>query len=232
MEGFLYPEKKQSGSRISTNIYISFPTHSPLGANMRRNQIILFLLALVIIWLVSVTYLAGTHSDTTPLGNAQNIKKSDVGLLYLPDAGQLQPIAFEDVFDQIPSFLVETKGVSSNVTIHYVRGTNIDTEGRATRWVFGIRYDNQSTLLYFDVSGWQSVPSQVGFPEQDIRTGTFISPADLIRKNSGILFGSAPMQKDQIQLLELGNGRYTATTNLRENKQILLFDAKTGALIP
>jgi len=199
---------------------------------MRRNEIILFLLALVIIWLVSITYLAGTRPDITPQVNAQNIKKSDVGLIYLPDAGQPKPIAFENVFDQIPSFLVETKGISSNVTIHYIRGNNVDTEGRATKWVFGIRYENQSNLLYYEEAGWQSVPSQVGFPEQDIRTGTFIPPTDIVRKNSGILFGSTPVQKDRIQLLELANGIYTVTVNRLEKQQIFLFDAKTGALIP
>ncbi|WAC05211.1 MAG: hypothetical protein OS112_00880 [Methanoregula sp.] len=199
---------------------------------MRRNDIVLFLLALVIVWFASVIYLAGTSSDITPQVNAQNIKISDVGLIYLPDAGQPQPFAFEDVIDQIPSYLVETKGVSSNVTTHYIRGTNIDTDGKATKWVFGIRYDNQSALMYYDVSGWQSVPWQGGFPEQEIRNGTFFSPTDLVRKNSGILFGSTPVQKDQVQLLELGNGVYTVTVNRLENRQIFLFDAKTGALIP
>jgi hypothetical protein len=199
---------------------------------MRRNEIILFFLALVIILLVFVIYLAGTSSDITPQVNAQNIKKSDAGLLYLPNASQPRPIAFEDVVDQIPSFLFETKGVSSNITIHYIRGNNIDTEGRATKWVFGIQYDNQSTLMYYDVSGWQSVPKQGGFTEQDIKTGTLIPPTDLVRKNLGILFGSTLVQKDQIQLLELSNGIYTVTVNRLENQQIFLFDAKTGALIP
>ena len=140
--------------------------------------------------------------------------------------------ALEYVVDQIPSALIETKGVSSNITIHYIRGITIDTEGRATKWAFGIRYGNQSTLLYYDVSGWQWIPWQGEFPGQEIRNGSFTPPKDLVRKNIGILFGSTPEQKDQIQLLELGNGIYTITLNRQEKQQILLFDATTGALIP
>ena len=199
---------------------------------MRRSNIFALLLMLVIIWLVSVAYLAGTPATTNTPVNTQTIIRPDVGLLPLPDAGQPRPIALEYVVDQIPSTLIETKGVSSNITIHYIRGNNIDTEGRATKWAFGIRYENQSALLYYDVLGWQWIPWQGEFPGQEIRNGSFTPPKDLVRKNIGILFGSTPLQKDQIQLLELGNGIYTVTLNRQDSQQILLFDATTGALIP
>jgi hypothetical protein len=199
---------------------------------MRRSHILALILTLVVIWLVAVAYLSGTPATiNTPL-NTQTIIKPDVGLLFLPDAGQPRPIALEYVVDQIPSALTETKGVSSNITIHYIRGNSIDTEGRATKWAFGIRYGNESALLYYDVSGWQWIPWQGEFAGQEIRNGSFIPPKDLVRKNIGILFGSAPQQKDQIQHLELANGIYTATLNWQEKQQILLFDATTGALIP
>ena len=199
---------------------------------MRRSNILILLLTLVIIWLVSVTYLVGTPpTPNTPM-NTQTIIKPDVGLLLLPDAGQPQPIALEYVVDQIPSALLETKGIAPIITIHYIRGNNIDTDGRATKWAVGIRYENQSALLYYDVSGWQRIPWQGEFPGQEIRNGSFTPPKDLVRKNIGILFGSTPLQKDQIQLLELGNGIYTVTLNRQDRQQILLFDATTGALIP
>jgi len=199
---------------------------------MRRSNILAILLTLVIIWLVSVTYLVGTPATPNTPSTTQTIIRPDVGLLFLPEGGQPKPIALEYVVDQVPSALIETKGVSSNITIHYIRGNTIDTEGRATKWAFGIRYENQSALLYYDVSGWQWIPWQGEFPGQEIRNGSFIPPKDLIRKNIGILFGSAPLQKDQIQLLELGNGIYTVTLKRQDRQQILLFDATTGALIP
>ncbi|MCX6692315.1 MAG: hypothetical protein NTW33_09795 [Methanoregula sp.] len=199
---------------------------------MRRSTILAILLTLVIILLVSVTYLGGKLATPNTPSTTQTTIRPDVGLLPLPDAGQPKPIALEYVVDQIPSALIETKGVSSPITIHYIRGNNIDTEGRATKWAFGIRYENQSALLYYDVSGWQWVPWQGEYPGQEIRTGSFTPPKDLVRKNIGILFGSTPLQTDQIQLLELGNGIYTVTLNRQDSKQILLFDATTGALIP
>jgi hypothetical protein len=198
---------------------------------MRRSNIFALLLMLVIIWLVAVAYLAGTSATPNTPSNTQTIIRPDVGLLFLPEGGQPKPIALEYVVDQIPSALIETKGVSSNITIHYIRGNTIDTEGGATKWAFGIRYENQSALLYYDVSGWHSVPWQGEFPGQEIRNGSFVPPKDLVRKNIGILFGSAP-QKDLIQLLELRNGIYTVTLKRQDRQQILLFDATTGALIP
>ena len=199
---------------------------------MRRSNILVLLLTLVIIWLISVAYLAGTPATTNPPVNTQTLIKPDVGLLFLPDAGQPRPIALEYVIDQIPSALIETKKVSSNVTIHYIRGNNIDTEGRATKWAFGVRYENESALLYYDMSGWQWIPWQGEFPGQEIINGSFIPPKDLVRKNIGILFGPTPTQKDQLPILELGNGIYTVTLNRQDRQQILLFDATTGALIP
>jgi hypothetical protein len=199
---------------------------------MRRSHIFALLLTLVVIWLVSVTYLVGTPVTTKPLVNTQTIIKPDVGIIPVPDTGQPQPITLEYVVEQIPSSLIETKGITPNITIHYIRGNNIDTEGRATKWVVGIRYENQNALLYYDVSGWQRIPWMGEFPMQEIRIGSFTPPKDLVRINSGILFGSTPLQKDQIQLLELGNGIYTVTLNRQDTQHILLFDATTGALIP
>jgi hypothetical protein len=199
---------------------------------MRRSKIFALLLTLVIIWLVSVTYLVGNPDTPNTQVNTPPIIKPDGGLLLLPDAGQPRPIALEYVIDRIPSNLIETRGISSHVTIHYVRGNNIDTEGRATKWAIGIRYENQSALLYYDVSGWQWIPWQGEFPGPEIKTGSFTPPKDLVSKNIGILFGSTPLQKDQIQLLELQNGIYTVTLNREDRQQILLFDATTGALIP
>jgi hypothetical protein len=148
---------------------------------MRRSHILALILTLVVIWLVAVAYLSGTTPTiNTPL-NTQTIIKPDVGLLFLPDAGQPRPIALEYVVDQIPSALIETTGISSNITIHYIRGNNIDAEGKATKWAFGIRYGNQSALLYYDVSGWQWIPWQGEFAGQEIRNGSFILPKDLVR---------------------------------------------------
>jgi hypothetical protein len=199
---------------------------------MRRSNIFILLLTLVVIWLISVAYLAGTPSTPNTPANTQTIFKPDVGLLPFLDAGQPKPVALEDVIDQIPSALIETRRVSSNITIHYIRGNNIDTEGRATKWAFGVSYENESALLYYDMSGWQWIPWQGEFPGQEIINGSFIPPKDLVRKNIGILFGPTPTQNDQLPLLELGDGVYTVTLNRQDSKQILIFDATTGALIP
>jgi hypothetical protein len=199
---------------------------------MRRPDIILFLLSLVIIWIVVVSYLAATGPSTTLLSGQQNAKKIDIGLLPLPEAGQFRSVAFEEAVEQLPSFLLENRGVSSNITIHYMRANNLDYDGKASKWLLGIRYDNESALMYYDASGWQSVPWKGELPEREIIVGSFIPPGELIRKNTGIIASSNPTQKDLIKRMELGNGIYTVTVYQQDKQQTLVFDAGSGALIP
>jgi hypothetical protein len=199
---------------------------------MRRSSSIILLIAIVIIGLLVITFLTGNPPFGDRSSDSQFSKNSDVGLQPLRDTPPPLLTTFEEAMKQLHQNLRETAGPSSNFTIHYIRGTNLDNEGRASKWLFGVRYDNQSVLMYFDASGWRSVPWEGAAPEKEIIPGSFVPPKGIIEYTIGLLSGSDQAQKDLIQRLDLINGKYTVTIIQQGKQQIFVFDAGTGALIP
>jgi hypothetical protein len=199
---------------------------------MRRSGILILLFTLLVISLVIIGYLAGLGSFVSPQSLQQTGIKVNVGLLPLSTTGQPPSIAFEDAIDQISRVLLEREGVSSNFTIHYIRGKDLDHGGNASKWMFGVRYENRSTLAYYDQTGWTLVPWQGGLPEPEIVAGTFIAPKEIIRRNSALIFGDNPPKDEWIQKLELENGKYTLILNRQGTARVLFFDAVSGGAIP
>lgn len=198
---------------------------------MQKSNIIITLLALVIIVII-VIYFTGILSLLNIYPTQQNTKNTNLGLQPLPEASLIRSIAFEEATNQLSTFLLENKGVSSNYSIYYIRGTNLTSDGRALKWMFGIKYQNQSALMYYDQTGWQSIMWQGNLPENEIVIGSILSPSGIIQKNIGIIFGSTPIQNSSIERLELNNGIYTLTVYRQDVKQIFSFDAVSGVLIP
>jgi len=206
---------------------------------MRRSSIIILLIIFVVFWLGAITYLSGNPSGKASVENtpqvlqniSQNITTVNVGLRIIPDTSQSRRIAFEEAIEQLPNAQVGTMEPLSKFTIHYFRGRDLDYEGRASTWLFGVRFDNRSALMYYDASGWQSTPWDGGELEREIIWGSFVPPGDIIRDNTGLISGSDQTQKGLIKHMDLNNGRYTVTITRQEKQEIFVFDADSGALI-
>jgi len=199
---------------------------------MRRSSITILLIATVIIGLVGIAYLTGVISFGNGTGDLQTDTNIDGGLRPVPDTTiPSSLITFEDALDQLQQHLKGTPS-SSNFTLHYIRGTDLDIQGRAAHWVFGVRYDNQSVLEYFDAPGWRSVSWEGAAPEKEIVGGSFVSPKSLIERNTGVLFASDPKQEGLIKRIDLMNGKYTVILERQGTPQTFVFDAGSGGLIP
>jgi len=198
---------------------------------MRRSGILMLLFTLLVISLVIAGYLGGFGSFVSPQSSQQTGTKVNVGLLPLSNSGQPPSIAFEDAIGQLSSVFLEKRFVSSNFTIHYIRGKDLDHAGYASTWMFGVRYENRSTLAYYDQAGWTLVPWQGGLPEPEIVAGTFIAPKEIIGRNSALIFGDSP-KDERIQTLELGSGIYTLKIHRSGITRVFLFEAFSGRLIP
>jgi len=206
---------------------------------MRRSSIIILLIMFVVFWLGAITYLSGNPSGKASVENtppilqniSQNITTVNVGLRIIPDTSQSRRIAFEEAIEQLPNAQLGSMEPLSKFTIHYFRGRDLDYEGQASTWLFGVRTDNRSALMYYDASGWQSTPWDGGESEREIIPGSYISPGDIIRNNTGLISGSDQTQKGLIKHMDLINGRYMVTITRQEKQEIFVFDADSGALI-
>ena len=198
---------------------------------MHRSSITILLIAAVIIGLVGIAYFTGAIPFANRPADVQTNTNADAGLQTVPDTTQSSLTTFEEALDQLQQHLKGTPS-SSNFTLHYIRGTDLDVSGRAAHWVFGVRYDNQSVLMYYDAPGWRSASWEGAAPEKEITIESFTSPRSVIRRNAELLSGGDPVEKILIRRLELGNGKYIVTTARQEHLQTFVFDAGSGVLIP
>ena len=201
---------------------------------MHRSSITILLITAVIIGLVGIAYFTGTIPFANRPADVQTNTNADAGLRKVPDTpdtAQSTLTTFGDALDQLRQYLQATPS-SSNFTLHYIRGTDLDVSGGAAHWVFGVRYDNQSVLLYFDAPGWRSVSWEGAVPEKEIVDGSYVSPRGIFRQNAGTLYASDPKQEGLIRRLELMNGKYTITIERQGMQQTFAFDAGSGELIP
>jgi len=198
---------------------------------MHRSSITILIIAAVIIGLVGIAYFTGAISFGNRTGDLQTETDADAGLQTVSGTTPSSLTTFEEALDQLQQHLKGTPS-SSNFTLHYIRGTDLDFQGRAAHWVFGVRYDNQSVLMYFDAPGWRSVSWEGAAPEKEIVVGSFVSPNSIIMRNRRVLSASDPKQEGLIRRIDLMNGKYTVIIERQGTQQIYVFDAESGVLIP
>jgi hypothetical protein len=198
---------------------------------MRRSSITILLIAAVIIGLVGIAYFTGTISFGNRAEDLQTDTDADAGLQTVSGTTQSPLTTFEEALDQLSQRLQATPS-SSNFTLHYIRGTDLDVSGQAAHWLFGVGYDNQSVLMYYDNPGWRSVSWEGALPEKEIGEGSFVSLAKFINRNAGILYASDPQREGLIRRMDLMNGKYTITMERQGAQQTFVFDAASGELIP
>lgn len=198
---------------------------------MRRSSITILLITAAILAVVGIVYFTGTPSFGNRSEEVQTGTDADAGLRAVPDTTQSSLTTLGDALDQLRQYLNATP-ISSNYTLHYIRGTDLDFSGRAAHWVFGVRYDNQTVLLYYDNPGWRSVSWEGALPEKEIGEGSFVSLTKFINRNAGILDASDPQREGLIRRMELMNGKYTITMERQGMQQTFVFDAASGELIP
>jgi len=198
---------------------------------MHRSSITILLIAAVIIGLVGIAYFTGAIPFANRPADVQTNTNADAGLQTVPDTTQSSLTTLKAALDQLSQRLQATPS-SSNFTLHYIRGTDLDFQGRAAHWVFGVRYGNQSVLMYFDAPGWRSVSWEGAVPEKEIVADSFVSPSKVINRNAGILYASDPQKEGLIKRMDLMNGKYTITMERQGRQQTFVFDAASGELIP
>jgi hypothetical protein len=191
----------------------------------------ILLITVVIIAVVGIAYVTGTLPFGNRPADVQTETNTDGGLQPVPDTTQSSLTTLGDALNQLRQRLQATPS-SSNFTLHYIRGTDLDVSGRAAHWVFGVRYDNRSVLMYYDAPGWRSVSWEGALPEKEIGEGSFVPLTKFINRNAGILYASDPKQEGLIKRLELMNGKYKITIERQGRQQTFVFDAASGELIP
>ncbi|MDD1682538.1 MAG: hypothetical protein LUO98_01770 [Methanoregula sp.] len=209
---------------------------------MSKTAVIFFIVMLVI----TSCFIAGCSSlpftDNGTPAPTETPKKLNAGLAEQKKPDTAQRYSFEnpvakilttDLFDEQNTVPANESGgnIAQGDTpferhIKYIHGADLDEKGDARSWAFIVEHgDKYSIVSYTDkVVAISNVPGSIAGTE--ILTDQILSPRELFEKNRAVISGTAGSRD-----LSLDGGNYTITISGQGTPRILIFDAKTGALI-
>ena len=191
-------------------------------------------LILTMILLASLAFCSACMSqpaaNQTPQKNLS--PKTDIGLVPLNMSKGAEFVSFKDAIDRLGEPNINTPDSNSAATrILFIQGGNLDKEGNAQRWVFGINKGVTNDLWVYDPSGWTVIPYSGSLPREEIVPSSLTSPDRLFTINHEAILGdplsTAPEKRD----LDLRNGTYQITIASGSTSRILIFNATSGEAV-
>ncbi|MBN2733560.1 MAG: hypothetical protein JXQ82_01725 [Methanomicrobiaceae archaeon] len=130
--------------------------------------------------------------------------------------------------DEITDYL-ETGGITP--AIFQIIGVGVDREGKADTWILGIRYGENESLIYSEITGWKGDIWPGSLPDEEINIDTIIMPAEIFSNSKEItdnLFEKSTTGKTSVML---GEGVYYISPEYSEVTEEIEFNAYTGEVI-
>ena len=149
--------------------------------------------------------------------------------------GGPQALSFKDATKQFEGVVLDggnssAVNTSTGKEILYIRGNDLNDNGQARSWAFVVRHANRTSLVTVDRQGMNLASWRDNFPQRKINLDAIILPEDLFLKNRATILQDPGDNRTGSRDLVLAMDRYTITTSGNVNR-ILIFDAKTGALM-
>jgi hypothetical protein len=165
-----------------------------------------------------------------PSGQNQTaVNKTSVttaGLVQIPGENVHESYTLEDAAAGAMS-VYRVNGSQQNLPIYYIRGENVDTSGKADRWVFGVREGMNATLIVYDQTGIVKIAWQdEGLPDQEITIANIRSPSDIMN-----IAHSGKQTTAGNPELEISHGEYTVTEPSGSSPREYIINATTGVVI-
>lgn len=112
--------------------------------------------------------------------------------------------------------------------IHYIRGENVDSNGLAQRWTFGIKQKTINNFFIYDGSGITSVPWKSWMPVNEIFVNEILTPDDLFKMHASTLLPYFENGNVSHSNLEIVDKEYHIIFESGDSQVTLCFDSQTG----
>lgn len=186
------------------------------------------------------------NGSNTPAPAAPQQKKENAGLGGQAPAGASAPasqrypfddaaagILATDIFDDASKMTVSDENGNASVGnfsfekhIKYVHGVDLDEKGDARSWAFIVDHGSKYSIVSYTNKVIAISDSPGSMAGTEIIPDQILSPRKLFEKNHDLISGTVTSRD-----LSLEGGNYTITLTGQNMNRILIFDAKTGALI-
>jgi hypothetical protein len=186
--------------------------------------------ALVVAILIILSFTAGC---TIPFfGNQEqtpDLKAVNVGINPSTTVDEATYMSMEEAYLNLKQTIpVSDLDSNGNPRIYYIQGSNLDTSGKATRWMFGVNRSTGSYLMNFEGETWTEIPWNARLPQQQITTDKIVYPGVLFSKNSKTILADPSTSASEIRDLDLRDGSYSLTIVSGGSTRYLTFNAATG----
>lgn len=143
--------------------------------------------------------------------------------------GHQYPISFQEGLSKAEEVLKdEESGPTLTVPVFFAQAKQVDSEGKAEQWIFGLRKDGKNFFVVVQSDRQVLQPYPLDLPEKEITSSSVIDPAMLIEKNRQRFMNEGAREPLILPELELSEGYYTVTVSTGSGNAVMLFDARTG----
>lgn len=112
----------------------------------------------------------------------------------------------------------------------YVNGANLDEQGNSKSWIIVVEMAGKTYMVTVTEKGTTTADAPPIATWTKIDTGAIISPGQLFEKNHAVIFNVSQAGAGVSRDITLEDGNYIVSLTGSSGKQILVFNATTGAL--
>jgi hypothetical protein len=155
-------------------------------------------------------------------------EKKEGGLVQINVPSESTRISFNTAYQNLKEYKTFSSNESAITSekIYYALAKDLDDQGKAASWGFGVNDEAGTRLLIYDRTGWTDMPlNNLSLPSEEIIVDQVVSPSSIFSENKASIVGA------ELRELELKDGIYTLTVSSEKTVREIKFNATTGALI-
>jgi hypothetical protein len=123
-----------------------------------------------------------------------------------------------------------TNDPENRKNVNYLLARDMDDQGNARTWIFGVSGEKGPVYLVNDITGWTSIEN-VTLPSEKISLDIIVTPENLLKQNRAAIMNNPSPGVSERWDLEWQMGVYTLTITSGSSTRDLIFNGTTGALI-
>jgi hypothetical protein len=165
---------------------------------------------------------------------ANQTSGQNAGLTQINVPSESTRISFETAQQKLKEYRAVSFNESSinKEKLYYILAKDVDDQGKATSWIFGVNQGAGSRLLIFDTTGWTNINlNNSELPSEEIVIDHIVPPSNVFSENKAAIIGNAPLPTPELRELELKGDIYTLTITSDGTVRTLKFNAISGAMI-
>ncbi len=137
-------------------------------------------------------------------------------------------VTFEVAWDDLSWYSSTGTLNLTNMTLHQIHGSAVDSGGNASSWVLGIQRENISSLLIYEKEEWREISWGEPFSSPAINVTSILLPTELYDQHRPEIEGTMATSGANETEMDLSGEIYTIAIRSSTGISLLRYNATTG----